>query len=383
MGGLTGIGHDLVWDRSRLVLPTVWSVDATNVARPAVHGHAGPWLPVREYFRGLAPSQVVCWQVALVGVVLAVRQSLPVLVAAAAIVLALTGVRVGGRWLYELPGLGVAFLVRRRRGELPTSGGVAGTTLALLETLLPGATVRTIDTAQGPVMAVSHRDGLTAQLMLDALTPEALSRLPMPDDLPPTATDHVFGVRLVLHAGTHANTPRRLWIAVHAARTVETPADSELSLALRNALRRVRRALDRAGLPVRALTESQALSAIAGLTHITGGRTEVREGWRFWRTGPVSQTTYRLAGWDRLTGVQARGLVDGLLAGLPGVASTIAIGEGSSAVLRLAATTDAAVDAAAGHLADRLAASGVRLVRLDGRQAAGVAASLPIGVSVP
>jgi type VII secretion protein EccE len=323
-----------------------------------------------------------------VGVVLAVRQPVPVLVAVsvgAAVVLALTGVRVGGRWLYELPPLVVAFLSRTRRGVLPTSGGVAGTSLALLETLLPGATVRTVETARGPVMAISHRGGMTAHLMPD--TVEALSRLPMPDVLLPAAADHAFGVQLVFHAGTHADTPRRLWVAVHAARTVETPADAELSLALRNALRRVRRALDRAGVPVRPLAETQALSAIAGLAHVTGGRTAVRESWKHWCTGPVSQATFRLAGWERLSDAQARGLVDGMLAGVAGVALTITLGARTErrvhAVLRLAAANDAAVDVAARQLSGWLAASGIRLRRLDGRQAAGVAASLPLGVFLP
>lgn len=345
----------------------------------------------REYVRGLSPLQVICWQVAALGVLLTVRQPWPVLVAAsvgAAVVLALTAIRTGGRWLYELAGLGAAFLSRPRRRDLPRSGGVPGTTLALLEALLPGATVRTVETVQGPAMAISHQAGMTAQLKPAALTPELLSRLPMPAALLPAATDHVFGVQFVLHVGVRPDTPRRLWVAVHAARTVETPVDAELTLALRNAMRRVRRALDRAGVPAQPLAEEQALSAIAGLAHITGGRTEVREDWRYWRTGPVSQSTYRLAGWDRLTDTQARGLVISLLAGVPGVASTVTLGArtrrsgdpSAHSTLRLAATTEAAVEAAAGHMTNRLTSSGVRLVRLDGTQSSGVAASLPIGV---
>jgi type VII secretion protein EccE len=180
-------------------------------------------------------------------------------------------------------------------------------------------------------------------------------------------------------------------VAVHAARTVETPVDAELSLALRNAMRRVRRALDRAGVPAQPLAEEQALSAIAGLAHITGGRTEVREDWKFWRTGPVSQATFQLTGWGKLTDTQAKGMINSLLAGIPGVASTITLGARTerrgdpraSATLRLAATTEAAVDTAAGHMTNRLAPAGVHLSRLDGTQLSGVAVSLPIGVSLP
>ncbi|MFL6121002.1 type VII secretion protein EccE [Actinophytocola sp.] len=378
--------------RPLLRTPPVRPVPSAPVAPVSTAPPRQTWSrQVREYTRRLSPIQVLCWQVAAIGVVLTVHQPWPVLAGtsvAAAVVLALTGVRVGGRWLYELTGLAAAFLTRPRRRDLPRTGGTPATTLALLELLLPGATVRTVETSQGPAMAISHQGGLTAQLKPPALTPELLAALPMPAALLPTATDHVFGIQLVLHTGVRPDTPRRLWVAVHAARTVDTPVDAELTLALRNAMRRVRRALDRAGVPAQPLAEEQALSAIAGLAHVTGGRTEVREDWKYWRTGPVSQATYRLTGWDRLTDTQARGLVNNMLAGVPGVASTITLGARTErrgeprggATLRLAATTEAAVTTAADHMTNRLAPAGVRLVRLDGTQRNGVAASLPIGV---
>lgn len=339
-----------------------------------------------DYLRGLAPLQVICWQLAVLGVLLAIPQPWPVLLAAsagAAAVLALTGLRVGGRWLYEVAWHGAVFLTRPRRGDLPKSGGVPGTTLALLERLRPGATTLTIETPQGPAMAISHRDGMTAQLTPSALTPELLGRLPMPASLLPAGADQVFGVQLVLHVRRHPDKPRRLWVAVHAARSVETATDEELALALRNAMRRVRRALGRAGVPVWPLGDEQALSAIAGLAHITGDRTEVREDWRYWRTGPVCQATYRLAGWDRLTDPQARALLDRLLAGVPGVASTVTLGvrtggRGTHGTLRLAATAETDLVVAARQLTGRL--PGVRLTPCDGAQLPGVAASLPIGV---
>lgn len=375
--------------RPLLLTPPVRPARPTPVAPVTVN--TPPQRHFREYLRKLSPLQVLCWQIAAVGVLLTVRQPWPVLATtatAAAILLALTSIRVGGRWLYELVALAAAFLTRQRRRDLPKTGGAPATTLALLDLLLPGATVRTVETSQGPAMAISHQGGLTAQLKPPALTPELLSRLPMPAALLPTATDHVFGVQLVFHTGVRTDTPRRLWVAVHAARTVDTPADAELSMALRNAMRRVRRALDRAGVPAQPLAEEQALSAIAGLAHVTGGRTEVREDWKYWRTGPVSQVTYRLTGWDKITDAQARGLVNSMLTGVPGVASTITLGARTArrgdprgcTTLRLAATTEAAVETAAGHMTNRLASSGVRLTRLDGTQLLGVAASLPIGV---
>lgn len=347
--------------------------------------------PFREYVRHLSALQVLCWQVAALSVLLAVRQPWPVLVGtsvAAAGLLALTGARAGGRWLYELAGLAAAFLTRARRADLSRAGGLPGTALGLLDTLLPGATIRTVETSQGPAMVVSHRRGLTAQLKPPVLTPGLLATLPMPATLLPVVPDHLFGVQLVLHTGVRPDAPRRLVVAVHAARTVDVPVDTELSLVLRNAMRRVRRALDRAGLPAQPLDEAGALAETAGLAHVTGGRTEVREDWGYWRAGPVSQASFRLTGWGGLTDTQARGLVNGLLAGVPGVASTITLAAHTErrgdptgyATLRLAATTEAAVDTAARHVTDRLAPSGVRLVRLDGAQLSGLAASLPIGV---
>ncbi|GAB3460431.1 type VII secretion protein EccE [Actinophytocola sediminis] len=370
---------------------------------PPVTGHHGPppkrtWSRhVREYLRRLNPVQVLCWQVAAFAVVLSVRQPWPVLIAiaaAAVVLLALTAVRSGGRWLYELVGLAAGFLTRTRRQDLPKTGGPAGTTVALLGMLLPGSTIRTLETSQGQAMAISHGGGLTAQLRPAALTPELLATLPMPAALLPTVSDaghQLFGVQLVLHAGLRAQTPRRLLVAVHAARTVETPVDAQLTLTLRNALRRVRRALDRAGVAAQPLAEEQALSAIAGLAHVTGGRTEVREDWRFWRTGPVNQATFGLTGWAALTDTQARGLISALLAGVPGVAVTVTLAASTqrrgepigSATIRLAGTTEAAVDAAAGAIAHRVTPRGIRLARLDGTQLTGVAVSLPIGVFLP
>jgi hypothetical protein len=355
---------------------------------------------VRAYVRRLSPVQVICWQVAAIAVVLTVRQPWPVLAgtsAGAAVLLALTSVRIGGRWLYELTGLAATFALRPRRQDLPENGGTPGMTLALLGMLLPGSTIRTLETSHGPAMAISHQGGLTAQLKPGTVSPEIVNALPMPAALLPTVSDssvsragqhHTFGVQLVLHVGVRPEQPRRLLVAVHAARTVDTPSDAELTLAVRNAMRRVRRALGRAGVQAEPLAEEPALSAIGGLAHVTGGRNEVREDWKFWRTGSVSQSVFVLTGWDTLTDTQARRVVSGLLAGIPGVAATVTLGARTQrrgdpragATLRLAATTEAAIQTAAKTITDRFAPTGVRLARLDGAHVHGVAASLPIGV---
>lgn len=383
--------------RPLLLAPPMRPPQPAPVAQPTVPAKRTFSRQVREYVEQLSPLQVICWQVAAIAVLLTVRQPWPVLVGAsvgAAMLLALTTVRIGGRWLYELVVLAGSYLSRTRRRDLPETGSAAGKTLTLLAMLLPGAGIRTLETSQGPAMAISHEGGLTAMLKPSALTPELLNTLPMPAALlpAPDGQQHTFGVQEVFHIGVRPDKPRRLWVAVHAARTVDSPADVELTLALRNAMRRVRRALGRAGSPAEPLAEEQALAALAGLAHITGGRNEVREDWRFWRTGSVNQAAFTLTGWDKLADTQARGLVGVVLAGIPGVAATVALWARSErggrdpragATLRLAATTEAAIAAAADAMTDRLAPSGVRLARLDGTHLSGVAASLPIGVFLP
>lgn len=382
--------------RTRPVLPTPPSrphrspVNGTQVLAPSRRGATGKH--VREYVEQVGLIQIICWQAAVIAVLLTVRQPWPVLTVTsvcAAVLLTLTTIRVGGRWLYELAFLALGYLSRARRRDLPDGGA---RTLALLGMLLPGSTVRNVETSSGQAMAVSHTGGLTATLRPDALTPQLLTGLPMPATLLPSGDGqhHTFGVQAIFHTGVRADRPRRLWVAVHACRTVELADDEELTLALSNAVRRVRRALARADVPAEPLADDPALAAIAGLAHVTGGRHEVREDWRFWRTGTVCQAAFRLAGWDRLGATQNRTLINNLLAGVPGVAVTVTVNARSDrdgprvdAVLRLAATAEAAVEAAADAMTDRLAPAGVRLARLDGAHQSGVAASLPIGVFLP
>ncbi|WP_424184559.1 type VII secretion protein EccE [Actinokineospora sp. G85] len=347
---------------------------------------------VREYLRQLDAIQLVCWQLAALGVLLTARQPWPVLVCAcagAAAVLALTTVRVGGRWLYQVAVLAAGYLARPRRRDLPET---AGKTPALLGLLAPGATVRTTETAHGPVMTVSHPGGLAAVLRPTGNPPAGLlGVLVLPAALVPAGDghEHRFGVQTIAHVGVRRDGPPKVWFAVHAARTAENPRDEELTLVLRNALRRVRRALERAGVPAEPLAEDTAFTTIAGLAHVTGGRNEVREDWRYWRTGAVSQAAFALTGLDRLSDAQTRRLVADLFANTGGVAVTVAIsarhtprrGTRVAGVLRLAATTEAAVTAAAAAISTRTAPAGIRLTRMDGTHSTGVAASLPIGVS--
>ncbi|GAA3583453.1 hypothetical protein GCM10022222_80280 [Amycolatopsis ultiminotia] len=327
--------------------------------------------------------QVVCWQLSVVTVLATLDRPWPVLTAASAaavILLALTTIRVRGKWLYELAGLGCRFLLRRRRHDLPDSTAKA---TALIGLLLPGSTVRPLETAQGTTAAISHAHGLTALLAPDR--PVDPRTFPSPAALLPPSNDEDpgFAVQVAFHAGTRPDSPARMWLAAGAIRSADVPGDDELELALRNALRRIRRALGRAGMPAGPPAEDSVSAALTALSHVSGGRNELREDWRFWRTGPVSQSCFTLEGWAALAEPTAAALTVRLLTPVAGVAVSLTLaartGGERSAVLRLAATTEAAVDATAARLTQLLVPAGIRLSRHDGGHFPAVAASLPIG----
>ncbi|GAA4698707.1 hypothetical protein [Phytohabitans rumicis] len=355
----------------------------TRAAVSAPPAAAGRRNPIREYAARLNLIHVLCWQIAVAAVVLAVRQPLPVLVGlsvGAAALVALTAVRVDGRWLCERGALAAGYLCRPRSRELPDE---AAKVPALLDLLVPGCTVRSVQTGDGPAMATSHRGGLTVVLRPHSeRVPAPRALLSLVDGQPGT-----LGVQTVHHAGVRRGGPAKAWLAVHAIRAVDAPDDDDLALVLRNSVRRMRRALTRSGTPAQPLAEEAGRALIAGLAHVAGGRDDVREDWRFWRTGGVCQATFQLRGWHRLADARSGRLIAELLTAVPGVAVTVTVAARSGpdrprvdGVLRLAATTEAAVETALAALAVRAAACGIRLVRLDGTQARGVAASLPIGV---
>jgi hypothetical protein len=324
---------------------------------------------------------VVCWQLAVALVLASLGRPWPVTTAVvtAAVLLAAATVTVRGRQPAELAVRGLDYLNRVRRADLPPQER----TSALLAHLLPGATLRTVDIGDLPVLAISHRHGLTA-----LIEPHTTTHPPPPSELLPSPEDdrYLFGVQSVFHAGARPGSPPRRWFSVTAIRTVGTADDEELALSLRNALRRVVRTLKHAGIVAEPLPGDVALAAVAALAHVTGGRTQLREDWDFWRTGTISQTCLRLRGWDRLTAAHIARLQDNLLARPANVSVTLTAGTRQTnggaetdAVLRLAAETEAAITAAVGGLAALCATYGIRLERFDGRQQAGVAATLPIG----
>ncbi|MCE6996025.1 hypothetical protein LZG04_14605 [Saccharothrix sp. S26] len=276
-------------------------------------------------------------QLAVLGAVAAAWASSPVAAASwlgALAVLVLCLGRWRRRWLSEWVARYAAFLVRRKRRG------------ALLDVVAPGAWVEG-DHVHGP-------GGVVAVLRPRLAAPRVLAGLAGPD------------VLVVLHVGRGQVRRPRAWVVARAARTPELWHDDEVVRVLGNATRRTRRELRRLGVTADLLAEEDLVTTIAALGHVTGQR-EVREDWKYWHSGPVAQACFRLPA------ATARAAVDWLLTAAPGVAVTVAL-TADDAVLRVAGAAEAAVEAAVGVLAAH-----VRLERLDGLHARGVAASLLIG----
>jgi hypothetical protein len=116
----------------------------------------------------------------------------------------------------------------------------------------------------------------------------------------------------------------------------------------------------------------------------------IHERWSTWSCGPVRQLCVRLTGSASLPAATVQALAGTLLGTGTGAAQTIAITVTASAdhpapvrhdaVLRLAASHPATLDTAYSVLTTLAQSFGVEPERLDGRHAAGVAATLPLGV---
>ncbi|EME58547.1 hypothetical protein H074_18248 [Amycolatopsis decaplanina DSM 44594] len=371
-----------------------WSA-AVPVTAPAPGSpRPNPPTPVRGRrpgrFGGIGVPQIVCWQLVLVALVLVAERPWPLVatvVTAAVVVLALTAVRIRGRWLYAWLGSASGYLTRDRDRDL-RNAGEAGR--ALLRLLSPEATGITGEIGGETVFMVSRADGITA-----VLQPKSAARAqPMPSPLtllPPSREQNLdVAAQVIHHIGADRSRPPRGWVALQALRTVDVHRDADVRQALGNTVRRVRRQLRRGGLPVRALAENEILGALASLAHVTAGRARIREDWRFWHSGPICQVTFRLDGWGSLSPAHAADLSRRLLAAAPGSAVTLAVtarrsaaetGPRVSAAIRIAAAGAQVVEHAARDLELTARRGGITLDRLDGRHAKGVAATLPIGVS--
>lgn len=347
----------------------------------------------RGLFGHLQLAQMLWWQVGLVAIGMALHSPTPVMVPlliGAALLLSLTAIRVQSRWLYQWAEAYAGYLIRPRRRVLPES---TDKPLALL-TLLSGRTsLRDAEIRGERVALFGNADGVVA--LLRPRSAEADEPVPAPAALLYAVDDQPVGVitQTVLHTGVR-RTERRVCFAVRARRTAEVADDCDVEQVLGNAVRRVLKELDRRNAGSTPLSERDAGAAIAALAHVNAGRGEVTEHWRYWSAGPVFQASFLLAGLDDLASTASDALVRRLLGSAAAVATTVTLtacrpdlggtagAVSTEGVLRIAAATRVALEEAVVVLSQLAAAHSIHFERLDGRQRRGVAASLPLGVSL-
>ncbi|MGW0432180.1 type VII secretion protein EccE [Micromonospora sp. NPDC003197] len=351
---------------------------------------------------GVGVLQLMCWQLVLIAVVLALAGQWPrivVTILVALVVMALSAVRIRGRWLYEWLVLSSRYLLRDRAGDLPDASrsgdpDVGKTGEALLRRISPeaaGITGIVDDGRDSTAFMISRAEGITAVLQPVSAVRDLVRAMPAAQVLLPASDEPALAgaVQVVHHVGVDRARPPRTWVALQALRTVELYRDTDLQQALGNTVRRVQRRLRRDGLPTRTLAEHETLATFAALAHVNAGRGKVREQWRLWQSGPISQAVFRLNGWAELSPATGPQLLRWLLSAAPQTAVTVAVtarrtsAEAEpmvSAALRIAAMSPAAVESAANELAQLARERNVDLARLDGEHAWGLAVTLPLGV---
>lgn len=412
------------WSAPPSALPTALPAALTpDVPRPGRPG--APNKPGTAW--GLHVGQVVAWQVAIVGVLIAIQQPLAVMIPlllGAALLLAATVLRSGGRWAYQWLGLWLRFVARRRVRTVDAGAPAA----ELAGSLLRGLRLETIEIDDVEKVLLTHAGGLTAILQLtpadggmlveSAVTvPPTSVLLPLGEEAGPpvsaqlvvqtTPAPGAYGahgpVAQSYHSLAQGQIParRRSWIALQAMRTAadDTADDSELREALLRAVVRLQRRLQRVGMRGHVLDEAQfstdlgVLSGTETMWH-HGGTPSIRlqEQWVCWQAGWHPQVTYRLLEWPDLSGQLGQDFFDQLVT-LPSVATTVGIAARRSANPEHASVDDeveleAALrvtvplgqpDLLAAQLGELAERHGVRIQRMNGEHVFGVAASLPLG----
>lgn len=395
----------------------------------------------RDRMFGIHAGQVVCWQVAVVGVLVGLRQTLTaaiVLIAASFVLVAVTAIRYRGRWAYSWVLLWLRYRTRRRSRAI--QGGATADqrdiATALLRSLTGGGEFSSHEFADETVIGlISHPGGLSAVLEVNPRDPasfvQALQGLPpITSLLPAEPSDPMTSVQVIvqsipapsmLGAGDSASASyqqlaggtiparRSCWIAVGVTHSAGMSTAMELRETLLHAVDRLQRRLRKANLRARLLSAEEAaadLLAVAGVElsprELAGAFTaeprrrrrgrggtvpRIVEHWRSWSAGSLLHTCYRLPTWPDLGEPAGRALLDSLMpAGC--LASTVSIaarrGYGPDDVeletsVRVTLPGAASIDGVTEELTEAARACEASLQRLDGEQVFGVAASLPLG----
>jgi type VII secretion protein EccE len=409
-----------------------WQASALAVAPETAPptGHPGrPHAPIKPSTAWVVHAgQIVALQLAVIGVLVGLQRPLtfmiPLLIGAV-ILFALTVPRHDGRWAYQWLGIWLRYVLRRRHRTM-TAGGSIG---ELLRPFLRGIVLDTIEVDDAEKMLLTQAGGLT---MLVEATPEGSSMfvesgvtVPPPTALLPPGEEGgaPISAQVVVQTtpapgayradGVVAHSyqalgqgmipaHRRSWIALQALRTPGDSGtdDADLRASLLNAVARLQRRLRRSGIRATVLDGTQLT---ADLVALSGAETvpradgapavQLNERWKSWSAGSHAQVVYRLLEWPDLGTHAGREFFD-RLATLSSVMTTVGLSArrvvrppGKSAeqndleleaVLRLTVPADQ-VQRLRTQLDALARRHGVRLQRMNGEQAFGVAASLPLG----
>lgn len=380
-------------------------VPAVLGARPAATDDAGPAQPPLavappphptprpvvasrpRFHLPVSVGQIACWQLALTLVGVTIGRPLPLpfaapAVACATILLVLTVVRVRNRWLYQWARHYARFRRREHGWHLPREDGPR----AVLHLFAPDAMLASI--RLGETDGETERETAVVNRICGATTVlrpvcggDPTMVLPRPGALltdMPSVT-----VQLVLHGVAGDRRTPLAWLAVQAIRTPDLSDEDDLNRVLDTAARRVLAELTERDLRAVGLGRADLLRAVTSLAHVGADRRDVRERWRSWHCGPVAQVAFRLTGWTTLPDQAFRQLLARLLTETTGAVVTVSVAGGGlvaeSVTMRIAASNVRQLKWSVKRLGAVAAESGVRLDRMDGEHADGVATVLPLG----
>jgi type VII secretion protein EccE len=357
---------------------------------------------------GMRTSQIVATQVAAVLLLVGAIYGTIAFAAAAmlsVILLAVTWLRLRGRWAFEWIRIGMRYSGRRHTVALDQSPN------ALLEWALPGARLEQAELAGDAATVVVDPYGITAILELGdptGLLAEDVFALPSPVSLlPPAGVEHppcrvqmlftgVPAPAVRAGNGTPANSYRQLTEgrllghnrALIAVRVLHAEgwSSQDLRSSLSGLVRKIPRRLG--SVPARPLGDAAALRVLAELAH-DDAVGPAQETWPGLRIGGLVQATYRLDRWPDFSVETSRRLIGRMLS-LPAAATTVSLtagprGEGNRTTVavdltvRLAAPDVSYLGGASQALRKALMAERAHARRLDGEHLQGFAATLPLG----
>ncbi|MFC7575447.1 type VII secretion protein EccE [Klenkia terrae] len=328
----------------------------------------------------------------------------PVAVAVVA-VLALSLTRWSGRWGYEWAGLRLRHGLRRRRRTLPAQAPAPRLAEAVLDAVVDGGWLDQLDLDGVPAALWVHDGGLSVAVEVTStgdrpylartvVLPPVTALLPAADEggtrftLQVLEQVHPAGVgegpaALSYRELTGGRVPAvsRCWVAVQVLRGADDE-DPALRTDLANAARRVVRRLRKAGLRAVPLAPEDAVTGVLGLLgDQVGPAPAVHERWSSWSAGGHRCVTSALdLPADRVSELPAAvaELRERTLAAGTATMLAVAARRGDDGFVDTQVTLRTVVpDGGTGPevLAGAVGAGVLR--RLDGRQRAGVAATLP------